>query len=260
MENGLKSLKLWIEKLRESQGHRNFSDLYEKDADAPVLGEGSFGKVFKAKIKATGELVAVKHIDKSSMDRFEMQLQITEIELLKVIGSHPHIIRLIDVLEDDKHFYVVLEYLDGRDLFEYMNRNFMNELKAKRIVYSVFRAVKYLHSFGIVHRDIKLENIVMTSRDNQQALPKLIDFGLSKIFLTDEKSSDKFGTIAYCPPEILLSREHTSSADIWSMGICLHVVLTNRVPFVSLDKKQTVKNIVEQKLNFNQAGWYRISN
>jgi fused-like protein len=81
------------------------------------LGEGSFGKVYKAKIKATGENVAVKHIDKSQMDRFEMLLQITEIELLKVIGRHPHIIRLVDVLEDDKHFYVVLEYLDGRDLF-----------------------------------------------------------------------------------------------------------------------------------------------
>lgn len=149
-----------------------------------------------------------------------------------MIGSHPHIIRLIDVLEDDKHFYVVLEYLDRRDLFEYMNRNFMNELKAKRIIYSVLRAVKYLHSFGIVHRDIKLENVVMSSKDNLQATPKLIDFGLSKIFLTDEKSSDKFGTIAYCPPEILLGRDHANSADIWSLGICLHVVLTNRVPFV----------------------------
>ena len=202
----------------------------------------------------------MKHIDKSAMDRFEMQLQLTEIELLKVIGSHPHIIKLIDVLEDDKHFYVVLEYLEGRDLFEFMNRNFMNETKARKIVYSVFRAVKYLHNFGIVHRDIKLENIVMNSRDNLKALPKLIDFGLSKIFLPQEKSGDKFGTIAYCPPEILLGKEHWATADVWSLGICLHVVLTNRVPFVSLDKKQTVKNIVEQKLNFNQAGWYKISN
>jgi calcium-dependent protein kinase len=100
----------------------------------------------------------------------------------------------------------------------------------------------------------------MSSRDNTTAVPKLIDFGLSKIFLTNEKSTDKFGTIAYCPPEILLGKEHWSCADVWSLGICLHVTLTNRVPFVSLDKKQTVKNIVEQKLNFNQSGWYRISN
>lgn len=225
-----------------------------------ILGEGSFGKVFKARVRATGELVAVKHIDKSAMDRFEMQLQLTEIELLKVIGSHPHIIKLLDVLEDDKHFFVVLEYLDGRDLFEFMNRNFMNELKAKRIIYSVLRAVKYLHAYGIVHRDIKLENVVMSSRDNHTAVPKLIDFGLSKIFLVGERSSDKFGTIAYCPPEILIGKDHWATADVWSLGICLHVILTNRVPFVSLDKKQTVKNIVEQKLNFNQSGWYRISN
>jgi serine/threonine protein kinase len=176
---------------------------------------------------------------------------VTEIELLKVIGSHPYIIKLVDVMEDDKNFYIVLEYLEGRDLFEFMNRNYMNEAKAKRIMYCILRAVKYLHTFGIVHRDIKLENIMMSCRDGNKAIPKLIDFGLSKIFLSGERSSDKFGTIAYCPPEILMGKDHWSSADIWSLGICLHVILTNRVPFVSLDKKQTVKNIVEQKLNFN---------
>jgi serine/threonine protein kinase len=69
--------------------------------------------------------------------------------------------------------------------------------------------------------------------------------------MPNEHSKDKFGTIAYCPPEILLGKEHWSPADIWSLGVCMHVILTNRVPFVSLDKKQTVKNIVEQKLNFN---------
>lgn len=189
-----------------------------------------------------------------------MQLQITEIELLKAIGSHPYIIRLVDVIEDDKNFYVVLEYLDGRDLFEFMNRNFMNEHKAKRIMFAVFRAVKYLHTFGIVHRDLKLENLMMTSKEPNLALPKLIDFGLAHVFLPKEKSFDKFGTIAYCPPEILLGKEHWSAADLWSIGVCMHVVLTNRVPFVSLDKKQTVRNIVEQKLNFGQMGWHRISN
>ena len=99
------------------------------------MGEGSFGKVFKARVKATGEHVAVKHIDKSSMDRFEMQLQLTEIELLKVIGSHPNIIKLVDVIEDDKHFYVVLEYLAGKDLFDYMQMNYMNEQRAKKVFY-----------------------------------------------------------------------------------------------------------------------------
>lgn len=158
-------MKTWIDKLRESQNYRKFTDYFTKDDAAQALGEGSFGKVYKAKQLATGKSVAVKQIDKTSMDRFEMQLQITEIELLKVIGSHPYIIKLIDVMEDDKNFFIVLEYLDGRDLFEFMNRNFMNEAKAKRILYSILRAVKYLHNFGIVHRDIKLENIMMSSRD-----------------------------------------------------------------------------------------------
>ena len=96
-----------------------------------------------------------------------------------------------------------------------------------------------------MHRDIKLENIVMSSNKPDITVPKLIDFGLSKIFLVDERSNDKHGTIAYCPPEILLAREHWHTADVWSLGICLHIVLTNRVPFVSKDKKETVWNIVE---------------
>ena len=82
-----------------------------------------------------------------------------------MIGSHPYIIKLIDVMEDDKNFFIVLEYLDGRDLFEFMNRNFMNEARGKRIMYAIMRAVKYLHTFGIVHRDLKLENLMMTTRD-----------------------------------------------------------------------------------------------
>jgi serine/threonine protein kinase len=76
------------------------------------------------------------------------------------------------------------------------------------------------------------------------AIPKFIDFGLSKVLLPDERSSDPYGTLMYCSPEIILGKPHTKMTDIWSMGIVLYVLLTNRMPFVTMDRKETSRNIV----------------
>lgn len=114
----------------------------------------------------------------------------------------------------------------------------------------LLRGIRYLHEqLGIVHRDIKLENIMMSSDSmddlmNGIGMPKFIDFGLSKALLPDEKSSDPFGTLLYCSPEIILGKPHNKSTDIWSMGIVLYAILTERLPFVTFDRKETSKNIV----------------
>jgi serine/threonine protein kinase len=109
---------------------------------------------------------------------------------------------------------------------------------------------------GILHRDIKLENIMMSNESMNaflmgQAIPKFIDFGLSKVLLSDERSSDPYGTLMYCSPEIILGKPHFKATDIWSLGIVLYVLLTNRMPFVTMDRRETSKNIVSQRINFN---------
>ena len=108
----------------------------------------------------------------------------------------------------------------------------------------------YLHELGIGHRDIKLDNIMMTN-GHRGVIPKFIDFGLSKVFTPNEKSTDPFGTLAYCAPEVILQRPHDIRSDIWSMGICLHMLLSGCFPFLSTDLKQTARNIVAGKVNFN---------
>ena len=117
--------------------------------------------------------------------------------------------------------------------------------------------MKYMHEvLGVVHRDIKLENIMMSGETLKEflageAVPKFIDFGLSKVLLPEEKSSDPFGTLIYCSPKIILGAPHTKKTDIWSIGIVLYALLTDRMPFVTFDRKDTSRNIVQQRINFN---------
>ena len=127
-----------------------------------------------------------------------------------------------------------------------MQLNLLNnsESNIKNLMSQLLSGVKYLHDLGIAHRDLKLDNIMMTSSDCLHATPKLIDFGLSKVFTPHETSTDPFGTLAYCAPEVILQKPHRKNLDVWSLGVLLHVLLTNNFPFIVNDRKQTCHNIV----------------
>ncbi len=189
-----------------------------------------------------------------------------EIEILKVIGNHPNVVKLIEYFEDHQYFYLVLEYVPGKDLFNFISTNKLEERHVQYLFKQIVKGMRYLHEvLGILHRDIKLENIMMSNETMSaflmgQAIPKFIDFGLSKVLLSDERSSDPYGTLMYCSPEIILGKPHFKSTDIWSLGIVLYVLLTSRMPFVTMDRRETSKNIVSQRINFNQSSWVRVSN
>lgn len=111
---------------------------------------------------------------------------------------------MLDLFEDHKNFYIVLEYMAGGDLFDYLDRRdfLISEARAKEIAKQLLSAVTYLHSLGVVHRDLKIENIMMEN-DTNGACPRICDFGLSKIIGPEELASEPFGTVAYAAPEIL---------------------------------------------------------
>jgi serine/threonine protein kinase len=94
--------------------------------------------------------------------------------------------------------------MDGKDMFDYLRyRHFkISENRAKDLIHQIIQAVKYLHSYGIIHRDLKLENIMM-SDNSERAVPKLVDFGLAKIIGPNERSTEPFGTLGYVAPEVL---------------------------------------------------------
>ena len=161
-----------------ANGSSDFLHFYRLDL---TLGKGQFGLVRLAHHLRTGDKTAVKCIRKREMKPIEVYQQRKEIEVLKMC-QHPNIVRMVDLFETIDHYFIVLEYMDGKDLFDYMRfRSFkISENRAREIMIQLFQAVKYLHSYGIMHRDLKLENIMMTD-NTDRAVPKLVDFGRAKI-------------------------------------------------------------------------------
>jgi serine/threonine protein kinase len=161
-------------------------------------------------------------------------------------------VRLLDFFEDANTFYLIFEWLDFTYLdFVTQNPN-LKERQIKAIMYQIFQALQYMHEeLNIAHRDVKLENIMIKKDPVTSSLvAKLIDFGLSKFFTPDEFCMRPTGTLAYCSPEIVLSRAHNKSTDIWSAGIMLYASFARRMPFITPDKKETVMNIVREPVQF----------
>lgn len=111
---------------------------------------------------------------------------------------------MVDLFENSDYYYIVLDYMAGSDLFDYLQaRDFnLGEKRVRELTYQLATGIKYLHSYGIVHRDLKLENIMMTDTTDK-SIPKLVDFGLAKMIGPDEKADEPFGTLGYVAPEIL---------------------------------------------------------
>ncbi len=111
---------------------------------------------------------------------------------------------MIDLFESSENYFIVLEYMAGKDLFDYIAKRsyILPEERAKHIIFQIIQGVKYLHNLGIVHRDLKLENIMMSNMTDS-AIPKIVDFGLSKIIGPNETATEPFGTLGYVAPEVL---------------------------------------------------------
>lgn len=112
---------------------------------------------------------------------------------------------MIDVFENPDYIYIVLEYCSGGDLFQYLDRRDfkITEDRARNIAHQIAASLYYIHSYGIAHRDLKLENILMVD-DSDDSQLKIVDFGLSKMIGPNETASDPFGTLSYVAPEVLV--------------------------------------------------------
>ena len=191
----------WVTAIKKVIGYSNMFDFYDIKE---TLGKGKFGLVKSAIHKKTGKSVAVKVMSKRDMTVQDIELQRREIEILKMC-QHPHIIRLLDLFENQDYIYIIMQKLVGGDLFTYLEKRKFQvpEARAKQLTHQIATALFYLHSYGVAHRDLKPENILMTDESDTASL-KIVDFGLSKIIGPNETSMEPFGTLSYVAPEVLL--------------------------------------------------------
>ncbi|RDD39953.1 Cyclin-dependent kinase 2 [Trichoplax sp. H2] len=197
------------------------------------IGEGTYGKVYKACNKTTGQTVALKKIRLDSDKEGVPSTTLREISILRSL-NHSFVVRLYDVVHSDQCLYLVFEYLD-HDLKHYLDHAYkIPPALLKSYLYQMLRAISYCHSRRVLHRDLKPQNLLIDSTGTL----KLADFGLARIFgLPVRQYTHEVITLWYRAPEILLgSTYYSTPVDIWSIG-CIFVEMINRRPLFAGDSE-----------------------
>ncbi|XP_064198691.1 protein kinase C theta type isoform X1 [Anguilla rostrata] len=207
-----------------------------------MLGRGSFGKVFLAELKSTGQFFALKVLKKDVvlMDD-DVDYIMVERRVLSVAWEHPFLTHLHCTFQTKENLFFVMEYVNGGDLmFHIQNCRTFNLRRSTFYAAEIICGLQFLHSKGIIYRDLKLDNILLDTEGHI----KIADFGMCKdSMLGDMRTSTFCGTPDYIAPEILLGQKYGSSVDWWSFGVLLYEMLIGQSPFHGHDEKRLFQSI-----------------
>eukprot|EP01064_Diplonema_japonicum_P011188 TRINITY_DN18461_c0_g2_i1.p1 TRINITY_DN18461_c0_g2~~TRINITY_DN18461_c0_g2_i1.p1 ORF type:complete len:427 (+),score=52.91 TRINITY_DN18461_c0_g2_i1:82-1281(+) len=225
------------------------------------LGKGAFGTVWKAKDLVTNAIVAIKVISKESLalDQGGKERLSREVTIMKAL-THNNLVNLYGLItnDKDKEMWMIVEYVDGCDLMKKLENGRFSEKVARGYFQQMIVGLHYVHSQHIAHRDLKPDNILVTTRN----VVKITDFGLSNFQEADERGhvprgqslKTCCGTPYYVAPEVITSSNKKGysgfTCDVWSLGILLYVMLVGDVPFSGGDLKGLLHNITKGVFSF----------
>eukprot|EP00746_Dinoflagellata_sp_MGD_P158862 gnl/MRDRNA2_/MRDRNA2_86576_c0_seq11.p1 gnl/MRDRNA2_/MRDRNA2_86576_c0~~gnl/MRDRNA2_/MRDRNA2_86576_c0_seq11.p1 ORF type:complete len:502 (+),score=115.79 gnl/MRDRNA2_/MRDRNA2_86576_c0_seq11:88-1593(+) len=227
------------------------------DVDKKKMGEGSYGAVSKCTNKSTGVVRAVKSISKAQMknlDRFKQ-----EIAIMKMM-DHPNIIKLYESFEDHRNIYLIMEICSGGELFDrIIETGHFTEVQAAMVMQQILRGIFYMHEIKLTHRDLKPENFLFQTKDPiEKCTLKIIDFGLSCKFSEGSVLTTKAGTPYYVAPQVLAGK-YDQSADLWSCGVIMYVLLCGYPPFYGETDADVLTKVRLGNFTFNAADWKNVS-
>jgi serine/threonine protein kinase len=220
-----------------------------------VIGQGSFGVVYRVEHKLSGQARVCKSVSKSSCT---VPLKQLEAEI-RIIGQldHPNIIRLYEFFEDDVHVHLIMEHCRGGDLMGHIKRSIkMNEPLGEDFINNIIRqvlcALAFMHNKRIIHKDIKPENIMLYDSKANERKPtvKIIDLGLSEMFSLDQEfSSTVAGTAYFMSPEIFRP-PFNQKCDVWACGVITFFMLTGFLPFFGSSVGEVKSNVLYRRLQW----------
>jgi len=212
-----------------------------------LIGQGAFGKVNLGLNVLTGRVVAIKSFNKKNLDKNKKELNriLYETNLMKKL-DHPNITKIFETFENDKYFLISMEYINGGNLFSFVKkRRKISEKISKYLFRQIILGLNHIHSHNIVHRDIKLENILIDFKNNI----KICDFGIGTILKSpDDLLYEQWGTPIYMSPEVLLSNKNNKigykgfPVDIWACGIALYIMLSGTFPFITDNNESEISS------------------
>eukprot|EP01041_Mallomonas_annulata_P000282 gene282-508_t len=209
------------------------------------IGEGTYGVVYKAKDRLSGQIIALKRIRLEAEDEGIPSTAIREISLLKEL-RHPNIVRLYDVVHTERKLTLVFEYLD-QDLKKYLDatNGGLKEKIVQSFLYQLLTGVCYCHHHRVLHRDLKPQNLLI----NREGELKLADFGLARAFGIPVRSyTHEVVTLWYRAPDVLMgSRKYSTPVDIWSIG-CILAEMVNGVPLFTGTSEETQLDTIFRNL------------
>mmetsp|Transcript_74022 Transcript_74022/g.130800 ORF Transcript_74022/g.130800 Transcript_74022/m.130800 type:complete len:517 (+) Transcript_74022:20-1570(+) len=218
--------------------------------DAKPIGFGTFSRVYQCTERQTGQKRAAKVVSRKILDDDAFDEEVRIMQLL----DHPNVVRLVETFEDRHQFCLVIELCEGGELFDLvLDEGPLSEHAAGQLLCQMLRAVAYLHRMQVMHRDLKAENWLLVSKAASEISNlKLADFGFAKELKPGEMATTKVGTPYYVAPEVIEGC-YDSKADIWSLGVILHMMLTGAPPFTGLSG-EVLQQVRKRNVNVQKLG------
>ena len=177
---------------------------------------------------------------------------LNEINILKQI-DHPNVVKIFEFYNSEDEYYLITEYCEGGELFTLINqKKILTEIQCAYIMYQVLSAIKYCHKMKIMHRDLKPENILIYKhhKENDFFDVKICDFGTSQVFKKGQWQSQPCGSVYYVAPEVI-NKKYNSKCDLWSCGVIMFMLLSNKAPFGGRNDSTIIKNVLDGHYNKN---------
>ncbi|KAG9406675.1 hypothetical protein AC1031_002995 [Aphanomyces cochlioides] len=243
---------------------KKVTDFYKKDECVKyykfgkTLGTGSFATVKSAVCKVDNSKWAVKCIEKASLAPDDEEALRVEVEVLQMV-DHPNIVKLKEVFDCPKTFYMVMEEMSGGELFDrIVEKEKYSEREARAVVYKLAAALAYCHTLGIVHRDLKPENLLYASTEDNADI-KIADFGLAKLIQGNSMMQTACGTPGYVAPEILEGKPYGGEVDMWSLGVITYILLCGFPPFYDENNAALFATIKAGAYDYPSPYWDHVS-
>ncbi|KAL6763509.1 kinase-like domain-containing protein [Haematococcus lacustris] len=231
---------------------QKFEDVY---SISKLIGHGAFAKVSICTHLSSNAKYAVKVVQKNIEDPAKQREGILkEIAIMRMLEDHPNTVRLLEVFEDADSYMLVMELCTGGELFDQIiAKGHFSEKDAAEKMHCLLDFIANAHSKNIIHRDLKPENILLSDKSPTAAI-KVIDFGTSDFCAPGQRLSQKFGTPYYVAPEVL-RKDYNTSADIWSAGVIMYILLCGYPPFGGKTDAKILQRVQAGVFSFEGREW-----